>query len=77
MIVAAIVGLTGLVQLDQRLMLIGLIALPLIVALNAVIVGVRQSHLQNTQPGATYLSAEEMIRIQSTGSNGRTNNARR
>ena len=64
LIVAAIVGLTGLVQFDQRLMLIGLVALPLILALNAVIVGVRQSHLQNTRPGAAYLSAEEMIRLQ-------------
>ena len=77
MIVAAIVGLTGLVQLDQRLMLIGLFTLPLTVALNAVIVGVRQSHLQNTQPGAAYLSAEEMIRMQRASSGRRANNARR
>ncbi len=65
LIVAVIVGLTGLVQFDQRLMLIGLVALPLILALNAVIVGVRQSHAKNTRPGAAYLSAEEMIRLQS------------
>ncbi len=64
LVVTVIVSLVGLVQLDQRLMLIGLIAGPLIVLLNAVIVGVLRWHHKNTHPEATYLSAEEMVRLQ-------------
>lgn len=63
LVVTVIVGMVGLVQLDQRLMLIGLIAGPLIVILNVVVSGVTTWHEKNTRLEATYLDAEDMIRL--------------
>ena len=64
LIVAMIVGTVGLVQLDQRLMIIALLAGPTILMVNAVFVAVRRWHAKNTSPGATYVSAEEMVPLQ-------------
>lgn len=64
LVVAAIVAVVGLLQFDERLMLIGLLAGPVIVALNAVIVAVRHWHSSNTRPGASYVHAEEMIKLE-------------
>ena len=64
LVVTSMVGLVGLVQWDQSLMLIGLIAGPLLFALNAVLVGISNWHRRNTEPEATYVSAEDMVRLQ-------------
>ena len=64
LIVSVVVGAVGLVQLDQRLMIIGLFAGPTILMLNAVYIAVRSLHAKNTSPCATYVSAEEMVRLQ-------------
>lgn len=72
LVVTAIVGLVGLVQLDQRLMVIGLSAGLLIVLVNAVVAAVSRWHEKNTRPEATYVSAEDMIRLQRLRSTRRT-----
>lgn len=64
LVVAGVVAVVGLLQLDERLMLIGLLAGPIIVVLNAVIVAVRHWHSSNTRPGASYVHAEEMIKLE-------------
>lgn len=64
LVVSVVVSGVGLVQLDQRLMLIGLLAGPLILLLNAILVGVSRWHWKNTQPEATYVEAEDMVRLQ-------------
>ena len=61
--VAGVVGLVGIVQWNQRLMLLGVIAAIVIIALNLVVVAVRYWHLRNTDPGATYLGAEDVVRL--------------
>jgi len=63
-IVAAVVAIVGLVQLDERLMMIGLAAGPFIVLTNAVIVAIARWHYANTRPGVGYVSAEDMIRLE-------------
>lgn len=63
--VASIVGIAGLVQWDLRLMLIGLLAGLTIVVTSAIVVALRHWHARNTAPGATYLSAEDVVRLRS------------
>lgn len=63
-IVAAIVAMVGLVQLDQRLMVIGLLAGPIILIANAVVVAVSRWHVSNTQPGALYVDAERLVELE-------------
>ncbi len=63
--VSSVVGLAGLVQWDLRLMLIGLFAGLAIVVTNATIVAIRHWHARNTEPGAAYLAAEEVVRLRS------------
>ncbi len=74
LVVTVVVGLVGLVQFDQRLMLIGLIAGPTILLLNAVLAALRRWHNANTRPEATYVSAEEMVRLQRVQANRRSSN---
>ncbi len=64
LIVAAVVSVVGLVRFDQTLMIIALLSWPAILMLNAVVVAVMRWHSSNTQPGAAYVSAEEMIRLE-------------
>lgn len=61
--VAGVVGLAGIVQWNQRLMLLGVIAAFVIIALNFVVVAVSYWHGRNTDPGATYLGAEDVVRL--------------
>ena len=62
--VSAIVGIAGLLQLDQRLMIIGIFAWPVIFVLNGVVVALGRWHRRHTRPGATYVNAEEVVRLQ-------------
>ncbi len=64
LVVAAVVAVVGLLQFDERLMLIGLLSGPIIVVLNAVLVAVRHWHSSNTRPGAAYVHAEQMIELE-------------
>lgn len=59
--VAGVVGLVGLVQWDEQLMLTGLIAASVIVVLNLVIVAARHLHGRNTDPSAAYMDAEDVV----------------
>jgi len=61
--VAGVVGLVGLVQWDQQLMLTGIVAALAIVALNLVVVATRYWHRRNTNPGAVYVDAEDVVRM--------------
>ena len=63
--VSSVVGIVGLVQWDLRLMLIGLIAGVAIIVTNAIIAAIRHWHARNTEPGAAYLPAEEVVRLRS------------
>ncbi len=61
--VAGVVGMVGIVQWDQQLMLTGVVAALVIVALNLVVVAARHWHLRNTEPAATYVDAEDVVRM--------------
>ena len=61
--VVGLVGLVGVVQWDQRLILTGLIAGMAIIFLNGIVVALRHWHLRNTSPGATYVDAEDLVRL--------------
>ena len=63
--VASVVGIVGLVQWDLQLMLIGLLAGAALVVINLVVVAVRHWHARNTAPGATYVAAEDVVRLRS------------
>jgi hypothetical protein len=63
--VAGVVGIAGLLQWNQELMVIGLIAGLAIVSLNVVGVAVRRWHRRNTTLAATYSPAEEVVRLRS------------
>lgn len=65
MAVASVVGIVGLVQWDLQLMLIGLVAGVAIVVTNLIVIAVRHWHAGNTAPGATYVDAEDMVRLRS------------
>lgn len=61
--VAAVAGLAGLVQWNQRLMTIGLVAGAAILAVNAVVVAAHRWHTRNTSPEAIYANAEDVVRF--------------
>ena len=63
--VAGVVGVAGLLQWNQKLMVIGLVAGLVIVSLNVVVVAVRRWHRRNTTLAATYSQAEEVVRLRS------------
>lgn len=62
-VVIAVVGLVGIVQWNQGLIITGFVAGVAIMALNAVVVAVRFWHKRNTQPEATYVDAEEFVKL--------------
>ena len=64
-VVAVIVSVTGLLQWDLRLMTIGLVAGVGIVCTGGIVAVLRRWHLENTEPGANYLSAEDVVRLRS------------
>ncbi len=61
--IAGVVGIVGIVQWDQQLMITGLIAALVILALNVVVVTTRHWHRRNTDPGALYADAEDVVRL--------------
>jgi len=63
--VAGVVGLVGLVQWDQGLMLLGIIAALVVVAVSAVASAARYWHMRNVDPGASYVGAEDVVRLRS------------
>ena len=60
----ALVGLVGIVQWNQQTIQIGFVAGLAVIVVNAVAAAVREWHLRNTAPGATYVDAEELVRLQ-------------
>gem|GEM_PF-1792269 len=60
--VISVVGLVGIFEWDQRLIVTGFIAGMMIVAINIVVVTTQHWHRRNTQPEIIYPSAEEVVR---------------
>lgn len=61
--VAGVVGLVGLVQWSQQLMLTGVLAAIVILVLNFVVVATSHWHQKNTNPGEIYATAEDVVRM--------------
>lgn len=61
--VAGVVGLVGIAQWNQQLMLTGVLAAVCIVALNLVVVALHHWHRRNTKPGEMYATAEDVVRM--------------
>ena len=69
LVVAVIVGTVGLARWDLRLMTVGLFAGVAIGLVGIAVAMLGRYHAANTAPGATYLSAEDVIRLRSPKGN--------
>jgi len=70
--VVAVVGCVGIFQLDQKLIVTGLIAGAVILMLNVLLVAVVHWHRTNTQLASPYSAAEDVVRMRSANASSRT-----
>ena len=63
LVVTSVVGITGIVQWNQRLVIIGLLSGAALIAINIVAVLISHWHRRNTRLDASYASAEDVVRL--------------
>lgn len=63
LVVVTVVGVTGIVQWSQRLVVTALVAGVAILGVNLIVVLIRHWHRRNTALESSYAGAEEVVRL--------------